>query len=63
MSDCIKPGDRVRFRAGRGHGEGRVANLADGMATIATEGGKLVNRRLSQLERIAEASQAEGSAE
>lgn len=48
----IVVGDRVRFRAGRGESEGRVANITDGIATIATENGYLVNRRLIRLTRI-----------
>ena len=44
----IKVGDRVVFTAGRAR-RGRVANIAEGMATIATDAGKNVNRKLSRL--------------
>lgn len=48
----INVGDRVKFRAGRGYGEGRVANIAEGVATISTKGGKLVNRIVKMLELV-----------
>ena len=48
----IRVGDRVKFRAGRGYALGRVANIAEGMATIATDAGKNVNRKLRQLELL-----------
>lgn len=59
----IYVGDRVKFRAGRGHSTGRVANIAEGMATIATDAGKNVNRKLSQLAKVPHVGQpAEQSA-
>jgi hypothetical protein len=45
----IKVGDRVQFTAGRGKSRGRVANIAEGMATIATDAGKCVNRLVKML--------------
>lgn len=60
----VGPGDRVRFRAGRGHSEGRVAHVyADkGMVTIATAGGKLVSRKASQVSLALSAQASEQAA-
>lgn len=51
MAD-IRVGDRVKFRAGRGYSTGRVANIAEGMATIATDAGKNVNRMVKMCELV-----------
>lgn len=48
----IKAGDRVRFRAGRGHAEGRVVNVAEYTVTISTRGEKCLNRKKSQVVRV-----------
>lgn len=55
----IRVGDRVKFRAGRGHAVGRVANIAEGMATITTDAGKNVNRLLRALELVRAATDYE----
>lgn len=52
----IRVGDRVRYRVGKGYGTGRVANIADGMASINTDAGdKIVNRKLLALTKTEEA--------
>jgi len=48
----IQVGDRVKFRAGRGFAVGRVANSDGTIATIATCGGKLVNRKVDSLSKV-----------
>ncbi len=48
----IKLGDRVRYTVGRGFAEGRVMNLAEGIATLATAADKQLNRRVSRLVRL-----------
>lgn len=53
VMDSIQKGDRVKFISGRGGmSEGRVVNIADGMATIETKNQHLVNRKLARLEKI-----------
>lgn len=56
MSEQIKPGDRVRFRAGRGYAVGTVANVAAGKVLINTAKGKSLTRKLSQLSLVVEES-------
>lgn len=54
MSENIKPGDKVYFRAGRGRAIGSVANVSPAAVTINTRSGKSVNRRPSQVTLVAE---------
>lgn len=45
----VKKGSRVKFKAGKGYGLGKVTSVKGGVATIATEGGASVNRKLEGL--------------
>lgn len=48
----IQAGDRVKFRAGRGYSEGRVANTDGALATIETVKGKMVYRLVKSLAKL-----------
>lgn len=62
MSNKIRVGDRVKYRAGRGYSEGRVLNIAEGYATIETRKDKQVNRLLKMCELVGPfAEPAEGA--
>lgn len=56
MGSEIKTGDRVRYKAGRGYGAGRVANVDGTFAVIETGSGKQVRRKQDTLERISDES-------
>ena len=55
MSDVVKEGDRVLFRAGRGSSVGLIVAVDGAVARVETKSGKVVFRQLIALERLADA--------
>jgi hypothetical protein len=45
----VTKGSPVRYKVGRGWGRGKVAKINRGMATLTTNHGQKLNRRVSEL--------------